>query len=208
MNTENIKIIAIIGLIVSFVALVITFGGSNNLGGYTAGHYDSAGGYKVDGTAVIDGDGNVDASITSDTGTFSSTLTVTGETNVTSFVQGGSSYTTADGSTHVVLTAANMCDNSYIGITPSAGNINVTTASTTALIADCIPAIGDRASFYFENLASAATTTTIVAGGSIDLIEPSGGDVIIAQNEDALIEFLNVDGTNVKVFVTSLQAGD
>lgn len=165
-------------------------------------------GIAVDGTEVIDGDGNWVGAITGTSETLSSTLTVTGETNVANFVQGGGSYTSADGSTHVVLTAAQMCDNSYIGITPSAGVINVTTASTTALIADCIPAIGDTFTFHYENLASAATTTTIVAGGSIDLIEPSGGDVVIAQNEDATIQVINVDGTVVKVIVTSLQAGD
>jgi len=138
----------------------------------------------------------------------SSTLSVTGETNVSSFTQGGASYTSADGSTHVVLTAAQMCDNGYIGITPTAAGINVTTPSAAALIADCIPTIGDRASFYYENLASGATSTTMVAGSSIDLIEPTGGDVVIDQNEDAFIEFLNVDGTNVKVIIHSLQVAD
>ena len=207
MENENIKIVSIIALIISFMAVVISFGGSNKLGGYTAGHWDSADGYKVDGTTVIDGDGNVDASITSDTGTFSSTLTVTGETNVVNFVQGGGSYSTSSAS-HVVLTAAQMCDNSYIKVTPTSGAINVTTAATSTLIADCIPAVGDRVSFYFENGATGATTTTIVAGSGVDLIEPSGGDVVIEQNEDAFIEMLNVDGSTIKIFITSLQAAD
>ena len=208
MNRENSIIISIISIFISIVAvtLVIASNGSN-MGGYTAGHWDSADGYKVDGATVIDGDGNVDASITSDTGTFSSTLTVTGETSVSGFVQGGSSYSTSTGSA-LVLTAAQMCDNGYIKVTPSAA-INVTTAATSTLIADCIPAIGDRASFYFENGATGAgTTTTMVAGSGIDLIEPSGGDVIIAGNEDAFIEMLNVDGSTVKIFITSLQVAD
>ena len=220
MSKDNIVYTIIIGLLIICMAGIydskpISFAGliHNVQESFDAG-------IAVNGAEIIDDSGNYVGAITGTTGTLSSTLTVTGntavigtltitgETNVANFVQGGSSYTSADGSAHVTLTATQMCDNAYIGITPSAGHINVTTASTTALNADCIPAIGDRVSFYYENLASAATTTTFVAGGSIDLIEPSGGNVVINQNQDAIVEFINVDGTNVKVMVNSLQVAD
>ena len=219
MSKDNIVYTVIIGLLIICMAGIydskpISFAGLIH---NVQESFDE--GIAVDGTEIIDGDGNYVGAITGTTGTLSSTLvvtgntaitgtlTVTGETNVANFVQGGSSYT-ADAATHVALTAAQMCNNSYIKITPTVGHVNVTTAATTTLIADCIPAIGDRVSFYYENGASAATTTTIVAGAGVDLIEPSGGDVVISQNEDAFIEFLNVDGSIVKVFVTSMQAAD
>ena len=208
MENENIISVVIISLLVICTAGIYT-PSSNILGGSVHNQQESFdAGIAVNQSEVINSSGSYVGALAGTTGTLSSTLTVTGETNVTNLVQGGASYTGADGSTHVVLTAAQMCDSSYIGITPSAGAINVTTPTATQLIADCIPTIGDTFTFHYENLASAATNTTMVAGSGIDLIEPSGGDVIIAQNEDATIQVLNVDGTNVKVIVTSLQLAD
>jgi len=196
MEKENIISIATIALLVICMAGIYT-PNSSILGGSVHNQNE-----------IFSAGITLEDTLTATDAALSSTLSVTGETNVSSFTQGGASYTSADGSTHVVLTAAQMCDNGYIGITPTAAGINVTTPSAAALIADCIPTIGDRASFYYENLASGATSTTMVAGSSIDLIEPTGGDVVIDQNEDAFIEFLNVDGTNVKVIIHSLQVAD
>jgi len=196
METDKIISIATIALLVICMAGIYT-PNSSILGGSVHNQNE-----------IFSAGITLEDTLTATDAALSSTLSVTGETNVSSFTQGGGSYTSADGSTHVVLTAAQMCDNGYIGITPTAAGINVTTPSAAALIADCIPTIGDRASFYYENLASGATSTTMVAGSSIDLIEPTGGDVVIDQNEDAFIEFLNVDGTNVKVIIHSLQVAD
>jgi len=196
METDKIISIATIALLVICMAGIYT-PNSSILGGSVHNQNE-----------IFSAGITLEDTLTATDAALSSTLSVTGETNVSSFTQGGASYTSADGSTHVVLTAAQMCDNGYIGITPTAAGINVTTPSAAALIADCIPTIGDRASFYYENLASGATSTTMVAGSSIDLIEPTGGDVVIDQNEDAFIEFLNVDGTNVKVIIHSLQVAD
>ena len=196
METDKIISIATIVLLVICMAGIYT-PSSNILGGSVHNQNE-----------IFSAGITLEDTLTATDAALSSTLSVTGETNVSSFTQGGASYTSADGSTHVVLTAAQMCDNGYIGITPTAAGINVTTPSAAALMADCIPTIGDRASFYYENLASGATSTTMVAGSSIDLIEPTGGDVVIDQNEDAFIEFLNVDGTNVKVIIHSLQVAD
>ena len=208
METDKIISIATIALLVICMAGIYT-PNSSILGGSVHNQQESFdAGIAVNQSEIINSSGEYVGALAATTGTLSSTLTVTGETNVSNFVQGGASYTSADGSTHVVLTAAQMCDNGYIGITPTAAGINVTTPSAAALMADCIPTIGDRASFYYENLASGATSTTMVAGSSIDLIEPTGGDVVIDQNEDAFIEFLNVDGTNVKVIIHSLQVAD
>lgn len=146
---------------------------------------------------------------TSDSFSIGGDLSVSGETGIDTLIQGGGEVAiTADGNT--TLTAAQLCDYSHITVTPSTttGNVNMTTPTAALLIADCIPTIGDFKVLFYENGATTATTTTMVAGSAVDLIEPSGGDVVIAQNEDARIEMLNLDGTNVKVIVTSLQAAD
>ncbi len=176
----------------------ISFGGATNYD-----YVDTDNGYYVDGTQVIDGSGNVDAPVTT------TTITASGESSLSRTHFGGATATLSTTSaTTLQLTAANVCDNSYFASDPNGASSSMNTPTAAAMIADCIPGVGDYTFVHFENTANGAENYTVVASTTIDLIEPSGGDVVIAQNEDATIQFINVDGSIVKAIVTSLQAGD
>lgn len=135
--------------------------------------------------------------------------TITGETNLDTLVFGGDSTALTATTT---LTAAQMCNSAYFSIVESGADTetvaDLTTPTGAQLISDCIPTIGDAKMFMLQNTATTTFDVTWVAGSNIELIEPSGGDVIIQQNEWADVKFLNVDGTVVAVLVTSVQDGD
>ena len=158
------KTLSIIAIILSVVALIVSVK-SPRLGGTTAGYWNAVSGFQISGTTVIDSSRNL-----SNIGTaaITGTLTVSGETNLDTLVHGGDLYEyTTSGS--ITLTAAQVCDNSIIRITPTAGAINVTLPSTTTLAADCLPTVGDMKIFLYSNEATAATNTTIVAGTGMTL---------------------------------------
>ncbi len=139
-------------------------------------------------------------------------LTVTGESNLSSLVQGGSVLAIASTSKH--FTAAQWCDNSIIthdlGILASTANAWTPTAA--ALIADCIPATGDFYRFTFRNISDADEVITLVASTSVDFQEPviaSGSDMLVLQGgQNASIEVFNLDGTNVLMNVIQFQVAD
>lgn len=137
--------------------------------------------------------------------------TITGETNLDTLVFGGDIKTITSGTT--TLTAAEVCDSSLVVLSQldSSENVADLTMPTAAnLIADCIPANGDMKFLTLENAATTTLDITIVTGGgSMELLEPTGGeDVVIQVNEWALFQFLNIDGTVVAAFVTSIQNAD
>lgn len=142
-------------------------------------------GYEVDNVQIIDGNGSL-----------------------VSLVASGDSIAIANSDGSETLTAAQMCDSNHIVLTPSQGAVTVTTPTAALLIADCVSSIGDTKALWYENGAIAATSTTWAAGSNVILTEPSGGDVVITQNEWARVEILNVDGTNVMIQVTSTQDAD
>lgn len=123
--------------------------------------------------------------------TVGSTLTVSGESNLDTLVYGGDVYTTSTAS-NITLSAADICDNSVISVTPTAGNINVTLAATSTLAADCLPTAGDTKMFLFENGATGATSTTIVAGTGITLLSDDANGDVIAQNGWAEVQITHV----------------
>lgn len=193
------KILSHAAVAIVAVALTLLIAPSSpSLSGTThfSGPIDSAGGFSVSDTTVIDSSGNVDGSITSDTGTFSSTLTVSGETNVDTLVQGGnvlSLTNTATGTHHgtTTLTAAQVCNSSVISLS-SATTTYVYLPSTTTLAADCLSSRGDHKVFLYENANTAATSTQIFAGAGITLISDDSSGDIVGQNGWAEVEITNV----------------
>lgn len=195
-------------------------------------------GIAVNGTTVIDSSGNWDGAVTGTTGTFSSTLTVTGaatfngtatftgnvtgissstlatldvtgDTKLDKLVQGGSVYAaTTTPSAALVLLAADICDNSYIGLTPSAA-IDVTLPATTTLFADCLTVNGDFVDVIIgNNSATAATTTTIVAGAGIDLQEPDGQNVVIGGLNYGILKIMRISATEAVAVVNETIPAD
>jgi len=158
-------------------------------------------GLDVTGAADFNSAFNVDGAAT-----FTSTVDVTGESTLGRLHYGG---TVTNASTTLTiaraLTAAEVCDSSVITVnsaavdaTVSAASLDITLPSTTTLWADCLESDGDQVRFWFLNLSpTAATTTQIVAGTGMDLLEPddsSDHDVEIAGGARALIEITRVDG--------------
>ena len=83
------------------------------------------------------------------------------------------------------LTAAEVCDSSIITVnsaavaaTVSASSLDITLPSTTTLWALCLAEEGSHVSFFYSNLSpTAASTTQIVAGTGMDLLEAGDGSV-------------------------------
>jgi hypothetical protein len=201
MENKLIPIAIIAAIIIAFIGWTLPKGVS--LGGYTAGDWEAADDLIAGDDATIGDDATV-----AGLATVGETLTVTGETNLDTLVQGGDVTTITTSSATVALTAAQFCDSSVISLDLSATNTTVTLPSTTTLAADCLPTAGDKKTVMFENAATSSLTATIAAGTGITLLEPSGGDVVIQQNEWATMECENVRSTEFPCTITSIQDAD
>ena len=136
----------------------------------------------------------------------SETLTVTGETNLDTLVYGGDVFVTSS-AVAATLSAAEFCDNSVISFDALA-SFTLTLPSTSTLLADCMPTAGDTKSLLLENATTGTANITIASGNDMTLLEPSGGDVIIAQNEWAIIQITYTDADDWAAIVTSIQDAD
>jgi len=213
------KTLSYIAIVLAIIALIVSFGCNKSapLGGYTAGYWDSAEGYKVDGTTIIDGSGNIDSggviagtSITvTGAGSIGTTLTVTGETNADTVIIGGDVTTIASSATTSV-TAAQFCNSTVIRWAPLAdASSDLTLPSTSTLFADCLTADGDSKTVLFMNIsATAASTTQIVKGDGLDLLEPDGQNVEIAGLASALLYIVRTTSTEASVVVDELIVAD
>lgn len=137
-----------------------------------------------------------------------------GDTNVDSFVQGGAVLNASSSLTDAItLTAAQVCDSNVIHVNSDAtsttngmdASIDITLPATTTLFADCLTTNGDDITFMFENRAvTAASTTQIVAGGGMDLVEPDGQNVEIGGGNYALIKIVRTDKSTTIQAMTSV----
>lgn len=180
-----IPIAIIAAIIIAFIGW--TLPGEISFGGYTAGDWEAA-------DDLIAGDDLTVAGLA----TIGETLTVTGETNLDTLIEGGD-VTAIATDTAYSLTAAQVCDSSVITMTSSAtSNINVTLPATTTLYADCLATNGDSKTLLFANLSAAAgTTTTMVAGAGMTLLEPDGQDVVIAGGTSWVLVTLHRYTSNI-----------
>ena len=113
-------------------------------------------------------------------------VSLTSDLNVNRIVDGGTVTNASSTLTSALtLTAAQVCDSSIISVnsaavagTVSAASLDITLPATTTLFADCLTAEGDHTTFWFANLSpTAASTTQIVAGTGLDLLEAGDGSV-------------------------------
>jgi len=198
MNTKDILLG--IAFVVALIALIVSIGARSDyepLGGYTAGDWEAA-------DDLIAGDDLTVAGLA----TIGETLTVTGETNLVNLIYGGAVTTISTSSATYTLTAAQICDSAVISYQNTATSSTLTLPATTTLAADCLTADGDTKYVLLENAATTTYNATIAAGTGNTLLEPSGGDVIIAQNEWALIQLTRVRLAEYAVIVTSIQDAD
>jgi len=160
--------------------------------------YDYVNGFYVNGSQIFD---------TSAAATLPSTLTVAGESQMQTVVEGGSVYTTSTvGST--TFTAAQICDNSVILMNPGLTAISVTLPTTSTLYSDCLNTDGDSKIVLVKNTTSTANSyLQLVAGTGIDLLSfptstPSAGDTI-GTGEIGRLRFTRLGDSAGKITVES-----
>lgn len=167
----------------------------------------ATGNVSVGGTLGVTGAATLSSTLgVTGAATLSSTLAVTGESNLDTLVYGGDTTDLGATTTAQTLTAAQVCDSAHISWNSMGANVNLTLPTAAAVIADCLTTAGDTKSFLFEN--EGAGNITIVAGTAMELLEPSGGDVVIATTEFADIELTMITSTTTAVTVTSLRDAD
>ena len=162
------------------------------LGGTTADDWNIGGNLTVTGTSSLTG-----------------AAAFAGEVQVPSLIQGGS--VTAINATSSTLTSAQICDSSILTWTTTGSDQGTTTLpSETDLITDCLDTIGDTKTILFRNIASAASTTFLVAGTDIVLLMPeaTGADVVIEGQNNALITFARQAASTTVATVIELVDAD
>lgn len=125
-------------------------------------------------------------------------------------VESGSTYS-LNTSANTTLTASQVCQNKTITITPGALSdaLNITLPTSATIISRCLGTTNDEWTLYYDNgSATAATTTTFVAGTDMELIEHDGGDVVIPGAEDAILTFRNAGSGVIKAYIMSMKAAD
>lgn len=214
MKKENIiGIIAVIAIVLSIIAISSK---ETPFGAYThfSGPVDSEEGFTVDETTIIDGSGNLSSA---------GTLTITGESNLDTVVQGGDVTTIISTSTThgETLTAAHICDSALIkfsllagGSADVAGTWNIPTSSD--LIADCIPAIGDTKQVVLWNYSTSTYAMTFsqraIASTLIDiLLEATSSDSVVTSigldaTELMVLDIMNLDGSTTTASFSPLIA--
>ena len=129
-------------------------------------------------------------------------------------VLGGDLTTLLATSTATTLTAAQVCNSNLISWDVSGTSSTLTMASSSAVFIECGLKTGDRSiGFLLDNISGSGENILIAADATgQNLVEPSGGDVIIEFDETALIQYFITlaSGTQstADVIVTSLQAAD
>ena len=124
------------------------------------------------------------------------------------FQQGGYMGTdaaTSTTSTTDIITATQVWTYSGLDYTPGDAAMSITLPASSTLSFLYSP--GDCIDWRFRNVdATSATSTTIVAGTGIDLVEYTGGDVVIEGGNEALLRFCRELDTDVTVYVSEFIA--
>ncbi len=108
------------------------------------------------------------------------------------FVQGGGILAFQEKSGTDSITAAQFCDYrviNYSATTSDLGSATTTLPSETAVVADCLPNVGDSRTILFRNTAGSGTTTDLAAGTDTTLMSTDGGNVIIDGGNAAWITY-------------------
>lgn len=138
---------------------------------------------------------------TSITGTGASTvggaLTVSGETSVKGFTQGGGVYELATSTGTTVLTEADLLAYNYIRMMVNTGTTAALTFPATSTMTTLIPNAGDSRDFCIENATSSTMALTITAGTGIRLVASTNAMDVIDETEVSCITFIRESDTDV-----------
>lgn len=136
------------------------------------------------------------------------TADVSGTTTVGRFTQGGGTVTLTDASGGAfTLTQAQMFSNVISFAAGGAGQGVITlTFPASSTMTTIMPNSGDSASWlYSATLLDAATTTTFVSGAGMTIKEPTGGNIVVAGAEQAMIQCWRLPDTDIICFATEGQ---
>lgn len=122
-------------------------------------------------------------------------------------VEGGSDTTLTAGAT-VTITAAQICDASILSFEASGVSSSTTLPTVTTLVADCFKTDGDAKTMLFRNTGSAASTTVMVAGANMVMLEPDGQNVVIAGANSVLIHLFRTSATEMVVDIDEMIDAD
>lgn len=140
----------------------------------------------------------------------SETFTVTGETTVQGFTQGGGVVSLTPDTASVTLTQANLLAGNVITFTASTtiGAVTLTLPATSTMTT-LLASSGDTRSWVIENpFTAAATTTTIAAGTGVDLQENDGQNVVLGINNYAWLTCFRESSTDVVCSVNETVPAD
>lgn len=104
--------------------------------------------------------------------------------------------------TDTTMTAAAICDSTYLKQTPTA-NLTMHLPTAANLIADCIPDAGDSKTIWYDNMS--ASYVLAVATETNDLIfhTAATNDEYISAGEIGKIDFVTLSTTSVSIMMTS-----
>lgn len=208
----KVGLIAFVAAFLGALLAITVVGGFSqspaSVGGYTEGYWDSADGYKVDGTTVITGAGV----ITGTSQTLSSTLTVTGETIVGAFTQGGACFATStasSGAGDATLTQAQLEAYSCFITTVNTQDNQAWTLPATSTWTTLLSGVGESKRWIIKHATStAAVTFTLLKGAGVDLIGVSNANDVIDGAEYMQLTCTRETSTDVDCIVDELVAAD
>jgi hypothetical protein len=204
MKIEKVLAFGVVVALVIATIGIITPTAKMTLSGSTSDSFNADGGFLVGNTVVIDGSGNVDAPITS------TSLSVSGESSVQGFTQGGGvlSFTATSTQAARTLTEAEMIASNVIDIVSTSSPALTLTLPATSTMTTLLPNAGDMREWFIDNQHLAATTTTIAAGTGIDLIAVTANDDVIDGQEVSRLTCIRKADTDVYCIVSELLKAD
>lgn len=116
------------------------------------------------------------------------------------FTQGGGVNATSTTDTTEVFQASDLLNYNVLDLTPNIGNTTYTLPATTTFPG--IPKAGDMRQWVFRNATSTSgVTATIAAGTGIDLQEPDGQNIVIADTNFAWLTCYRKVNTDIACLV-------
>jgi hypothetical protein len=197
-----LPIVTIILLVIVLIAVLVGGNQPTAMGGNTRFPNSdlSARSYRVSNTEVIDSTGAFTGTVSGTINT-SNTLTVSGASDVSTLTQGGGVRATSTLNSAETLLASDFDVENYIEYTPNISSVTLTLPATSTL-ATMIPNAGDTRTIIIENATSTASIDiTISAGAGMDLQEPDGQDLVISEDNYAILTFWRRSDTDMVVTV-------
>jgi hypothetical protein len=114
--------------------------------------------------------------------------------SVTTFTQGGGVTSTTTNATSTVP-ATDLDTENYLSVGPTAADIGLTLPASTSFAG--VPNAGDLRTLVIENAATTTYDINLKAGTGIDLQEPDGQNVVIANNNYVILTCVRMANTDI-----------